>query len=99
MISEYFTNEKYPNCKIQIDDRGLILSVSLNITPVMKKYLCSTNVFKGEKHFVYVLKKRIDKPNKKKMKEAYDLLMRNLKTNHRVAKIKVLADEIGQINS
>ena len=98
-MSEIFTSEKYPNCKIQIDDRGLLLSVSLNITPAMKKHLCSANVFKGKKHYVYVLKKRIDKPNDKKMSEAYKILMRNLKINHRLARVNVINDEIIQLNS
>jgi len=98
-MSYYFKSEKCPNCKIEFDKKGVVLSVSLNITHAMKKHLYAAHVFEGGEMLVYVLKKRVVHPNAKTMTEAYNLLMNNLKVNCRLAKVNVLNDEIIKINS
>ena len=94
MTPTYFTSDKFPNCHIEIDNEGIILKVSLNIEPAMKKYLSPQNVFKGEKMFVYSIKKRVETPNLKGLEATYDYLMAKAMINCRLAKNSVNNSEI-----
>jgi hypothetical protein len=94
MTPIYFTSDKFPNCHIEFDGSGVILKISLNIEPEMKKFLCPQNVFKGEKMYVYSIKKRVELPTLKGMETTYNHLMAKAMINCRIAKNSVNNSEI-----
>jgi hypothetical protein len=94
MTPTYFTSDKFPNCHIEFDNEGIILKVSLNIEPGMKKYLSPQNVFKGKQMLVYSVKKRVEIATLKGMETVYSHLMAKAMINCRIAKNSVNNDEI-----
>lgn len=94
MTPAFFTSDKFPNCHIEFDSEGMILKVSLNIEPGMKKYLSPQNVFKGKSMFVYSIKKRVEIATFKGIEAIYSHLMAKAMINCRIAKNSVNNSEI-----
>ena len=89
-------NNFYPNTCFTFDGLGMVVEVSLNITPNLKPYLSVNNVFKGEKMWVYRVKKHIDSINinKKTVEATHEHLLNNCMINIRRAKVSALNKQI-----
>ena len=90
----YFTHNSLPNFHIEVNPDGITVWVTLNIEPQMKKYLSPNNVFKGEKLWVYGLRKQVENLNFKTLETTYNELMNRAMINVREAKKKVLDAQI-----
>lgn len=93
----FFTHDLFPNFHIEVHPNGVKVWISLNIEPEMKKHLSPNNVFKGEKLWVYALRKDVENLNYKTLEATYNELMNKAMINCREAKKKVLDEEIHKL--
>ena len=90
----WFTHDFLPNLHLEIHPNGVTAWVSLNIEPKMKKYLSGNNIFKGDKMWIYALRKEVENLNFKNLEAVYNELMTRAMINCREAKKCVLDEEI-----
>ena len=93
----FFTHNLFPNFHIEINPNGTTVWVSLNIEPEMKKHLSPNNIFKGDKLWVYALRKEVENLNFKTLETTYNELMNRAMINVREAKKKVLDEQIEKL--
>ena len=93
----FFTHNTLPNFHIEVHPNGVTVWVSLNIEPEMKKHLSPNNIFKGEKLWVYALRKGVENLNFKTLETTYDELMNRAMINCRLAKKKALDEQIEKL--
>jgi len=93
--------EFHENTSFTFDATGMWIELTLNIKPNMKKYLSANNVFKGEKHYVYRVKKHIDSVliTENNVKAVHEYLLGNAMMRCREAKQRVIQDEINTIKN
>jgi hypothetical protein len=86
----------FPNTTLKFNAHGMEVQVSLNINLQMKKHLSPNNVFKGEKFFVYSLRKQIGSKwiCAKTIQMVQDTLLKRCQILCRKAEIKVKESEI-----
>jgi len=94
----FFTHGTLKNCHIELISTGCIVWVSLNVTEAMTEHLSPNNVYKAEKRLIYALKKPVEDVCTRTISDAYDELMKKCMINCRKAKIKVLNQEIINLN-
>lgn len=89
----------YPNTSFTFDATGVYVELTLNIPPILKKYLSVNNVFKGEKRLVYCVRKHIDSIhiNKKNVEDVHQFLLNNCMIAIRKAKQEYLENNINNI--
>lgn len=92
-----FTHNLFPNFHIEVHPNGTTVWVSLNIELEMKKHLSPNNIFKGEKFWVYALKKEVEDMNYKNLEATYNELLNRAMINCREAKKLVLDEEINKL--
>ena len=93
----FFTHNRFPNFHIEINSEGVVVWVSLNIEPDMRRYLDITKVYKAEKFHVYVVKRDVDFLNYHKLKNIYEEMMKEAMIDCREAKKKVLDEQIEKL--
>ena len=91
----------HANTTIEFTEAGLIIHVSLNVEPEVAQKLCPLNVFQGKQFWVYKLKKLVPSRfiTKTTIQMVQNELLKNCMSNIRVAKIKVLENQIKTIQS
>lgn len=89
-----FTQKNTPNFHVEINPDGAAVWVSLNITPAMVKHLSPNNVFKAEQMYIYCLRKQMDVVNFKQLETTYKTLLNRAMINCRIAKKKVIDEQI-----
>jgi len=94
-------NSMHKNTTLKFNANGMEIAVSLNIEPSMKPYLSPNNVFKGDKHLVYSLRKHI--PSRYICANTINMWQETLLNRCmilcREAKIKVKQSEIKKLKS
>jgi len=100
-IKVFGLGKLHPNTSIKFDANGLEVQVSLNIEPEMRPHLASVNVFKGNKMWVYSIRKHIKSEFvcAKTILLTQDTLLNRCMIRVREAKQKVLAKEIVTLKS
>ena len=93
-----FVSEQFPNASLMFKEGYLYMRVSLNIKPELRKFLRG-NVEKGEKMYVYALKKKIIDTSEAHIKGIYNILLQRCMVNIREAKKKQLDVEIRKIKN
>jgi len=86
----------YENTYLDFTALGVYLCVSVNVPKDLVRFLAKENVHKGDKLYVYSLKKHIKSEyvNKINMRSVHDILLNRCKINVREAKKKLLDKQI-----
>lgn len=92
-----FTNDLFPNCHINFNNKGLEMVISLNIEKEMIPYLPEIRVFRSKKFYTYVVRSLIEEINITSVKGCYEFLLKKAMVDCREAKMKVLEKQINNL--
>ena len=84
------------NCELKFNGNGVEIRVSLNVPKPLVKYVSKNNLHKGNKFYVYSLKKQIFSKDitMNNIIYTYNLLLNRAMINMRNYKVKQLNDNI-----
>ena len=84
------------NCELKFNGNGVEIRVSLNVPKPLAKYVSKNNLHKGNKFYVYSLKKQIFSKDvtMNNIIDTYNLLLNRAMINMRNYKVQQLNDNI-----
>lgn len=84
------------NCELKFNGNGVEIRVSLNVPKPLAKYVSKNNLHKGNKFYVYSLKKQIFSKDitMNNIVDTYNILLNRAMINMRNYKVQQLNDNI-----
>lgn len=92
-----FTSDKFPNTHLKVDDTGITMSVTLNISVDLIPFLAPYKVYKKDKLWVYWVAKKLEGTTHAYMSKVHNMLLNNAMRNIRLAKQDKLELETSMI--